>query len=175
MGMPKLDVEVRMSPVDKSKIVRVVLTRDDCESVWALCHSAGKPLGDRNEHLKAYFAEVMRIVPKGSTGGILCPIPAEVVASVLGICYITDFMGKKSGRRLAWVDSVTRQLEKALCDAQIRVRIQVGGNITFDSTSVTNAEGGLKSTEREDDISRGEYRRVEGSSPQPSKPWWKVW
>lgn len=139
MNKTTVDIIVRMNPVDNSKIVQAVLTRDDCGSILALCHSAGNKLGDRNEHLKAYFSDIMQIVPKSAEGDILCPIPAEVAASVLSICYLTDFLGKKSDKHLVWVDSVKFQLEKALHDAQIRVKIEVDGKLIFSSPVTTTA------------------------------------
>ncbi|MGA2656706.1 MAG: hypothetical protein ABSH34_04205 [Verrucomicrobiota bacterium] len=174
MNAHKLDVVVRMNPLDKSKIVDTILSREQCESAYALCHSAGQPLGDRNEDLKAYFAGVLQMVPKNAEGGILCPIPAEVVASVLGLCYMAAFMQNRSGVHLDWVDRLTNGLESALRESHIRVKIDVDGRRVF-AFPPTELEDPLGDATVEGHRETRDRRFACAATDPARKPWWRFW
>lgn|ERR1039458_5940941 len=174
MNHRNLDIVVRMNPLDKSKIVDTILSREQCESAYALCHTAGRRLGDRSEDLKGYFAGVLEMVPKNAQSGILCPIPAEVVATVLAMCHVSAFMQNQSGGHLEWVDRLTDGLERALGEAHIRVKIDVDGRRVFafppaemDCPLGEPSAGGHRETR--------DCGSACAATDPVRKPWWRFW
>lgn len=123
-------VTVVMDVTDTHKIVEVDLSRDDCESIYAMSHVLAKPLGQLADDVKSGMATILNSVPQGEGVLLTIPFTALAAANVLGMCSAAIYL-KPSGPHLQWVAPVSKSVADALRSSAIRVQILIDGKAVF--------------------------------------------
>ena len=128
------NVRVEIDSVDAGKIVEIELTKNACESIYALCEVFGRDVGTNLAKvlpsIQSAMAEVLRQLPKGFDGIAEVPFTAETAVSVLSLCY---FLAKNhpSGPHITWMHPLTDHIGSALTQAQVRCQVFVNDVAVF--------------------------------------------
>jgi hypothetical protein len=130
--MTHIKVSVVMESSDAGKIVEVDLSRDDCESIYALGHVLGKNLGQLADDVKAGMAAVLASVPKTAGIQLTVPFTSIAAANVAGMCSAAIFL-MPAGPHREWVDPVLQSIRQALRGSRIRAQVVINAEPVFSS------------------------------------------
>ena len=132
--MENIKVSVVMNAEDAERIIEIDLSRDDCESIYAMSHVLAKSLGQLAEDVKSGMESVLNSVPKAPRLLLTIPFTSLAAANVIGMCSAAIFLGP-SGPHREWVEPVLQNVGNAVRSYGIRLQIIINGKAVFSTVN----------------------------------------